>query len=109
MKFYTSVCRYGNKILYRGYENGQRIEERIPFSPTLFVESAKASGQYKTLYGVPCEPIEMGSMSEAQDFVKQYRDIPNFKVHGIPTLSRSSCLIDSPMMLNLIQPWSTFY
>ena len=82
MKFYTSVCRYGNKILYRGYENGQRIEERIPFSPTLFVESAKASGQYKTLYGVPCEPIEMGSMSEAQDFVKQYRDIPNFKVHG---------------------------
>ena len=82
MNFYTSVCRYGNKILYRGYENGRRVEERIPFSPTLFVESTKASGQYKTLYGVPCEPIEMGSMSEAQDFVKQYRDIPNFKVHG---------------------------
>lgn len=82
MKFYTSVSRFGNNILYRGYENGKRVEERIPFSPTLFVESSKASGKYKSLYGVPVEPIQMGSMSEARDFVSQYKNIPNFTVHG---------------------------
>ena len=82
MKFYTNVSRFGNNILYRGYENGKRVEERIPFSPTLFVESSKASGKYKSLYGVPVEPIEMGSMSEARDFVSQYKNIPNFTVHG---------------------------
>ena len=82
MKFYTNVSRFGNNILYRGYENGKRVEERIPFSPTLFVESSKASGKYKSLYGVPVEPIQMGSMSEARDFVSQYKNIPNFTVHG---------------------------
>ena len=82
MKFYTNVSRFGNNILYRGYENGKRVEERIPFSPPLFVESAKASGKYKSLYGVPVEPIQMGSMSEARDFVAQYKNIPNFTVHG---------------------------
>ena len=82
MKFYTNVSRFGNNILYRGYENGKRVEERIPFSPTLFVESSKASGKYKSLYGAPVEPIQMGSMSEARDFVAQYKNIPNFTVHG---------------------------
>ena len=82
MKFYTSVSRLGNQILYRGFEDGKRIQERIPFSPTLFIESPKATGKYRSLYGVPVEPVEMGSMSEAREFVAQYKGIPNFKVHG---------------------------
>ena len=82
MKFYTAVSRFGNQILYRGFENGKRIQERIPFSPTLFIESPKATGKYRSLYGVPVEPVEMGSMSEAREFVAQYKDVPNFRVHG---------------------------
>lgn len=82
MKFYTSVLRYGNNILYRGYEDGQRVHRRIPFKPTLFVESSKATGEFKTLYGASVAPMQFDSMSEAADFLKQYKDIPNFKVHG---------------------------
>lgn len=64
MKFYTNVTRYGNKILYRGVENGKRVQLRIPYKPTLFVESSRATGKYKTLYGKPVEPMEFGSMKE---------------------------------------------
>jgi DNA polymerase elongation subunit (family B) len=82
MKFYTNVTRYGNKILYRGVENGKRVQLRIPYKPTLFVESSRATGKYKTLYGKPVEPMEFGSMKEATEFMKQYEDVQNFGVHG---------------------------
>ena len=82
MKFYTNVTRYGNNILYRGYENGQRVQTKIPFRPTLYVESSRATGKYRTLYGKAVEPMEFDSMREATDFMKQYDDVPNFGVHG---------------------------
>ena len=82
MKFYTNVTRHGNKILYRGYDGGKRISHRVPFKPTLYVESSRATGKYKTLHGKPVEPMEFDSMREASDFVKQYEDVPNFSVHG---------------------------
>ena len=82
MKFYTNVTRVSNKILYRGYENGSRVERKIPYAPTLFVESSRASGKYKTLYGRSVEPMQFASMSEASDFMKQYENVPNFSVHG---------------------------
>ena len=44
MKFYTNVHTYGNSILYRGYENGNQIKEKVDnFYPTLYVESPKAT------------------------------------------------------------------
>ena len=82
MKFYTNVARHGNKILYRGYENGERVQHKIPYKPSLYVESSKATGKYKTLYGKSVEPIEFGSMREASDFIKQYEGMSNFNVHG---------------------------
>lgn len=82
MKFYTNVTRQGNKILYRGIQDGQRVQQRIPFKPTLFVESSRATGQYRTLYGKAVEPMEFDSMKEASEFIKQYEDVPNFGVYG---------------------------
>jgi len=82
MKFYTNVVRAGNKILYRGYESGSRVERRIPYTPTLFVESNRATGKYKTLYGKSVEPMQFGDMREASDFIKQYENVPNSSVHG---------------------------
>lgn len=82
MKFYTNVSRLGNNILYRGFENGKRIEERIPFQPVLFVESKKSTGQYQTLHGVPVEPVQLGSMREATEFLEKYRHVEGFGVHG---------------------------
>jgi hypothetical protein len=37
MAFYTSVNRYGNSILYRGYnDNGVAVNDRIKFKPKLY-------------------------------------------------------------------------
>jgi DNA polymerase elongation subunit (family B) len=82
MNFYTNVTRYGNKLLYRGYENGERVELRIPYQPTMYVTSRKATGKYNTLYGVPVEPMQFDSMKEATEFTKQYEGVKNFDVHG---------------------------
>ena len=81
--FYTSVERYGNNILYRGYENGQRVNHRIPFSPTLYVHTKKSEGDYKSLYGdLRLNPQKFGSMSEAKEFIEMYKDVANFGVYG---------------------------
>ena len=82
MKFYTYVTRYGNNLLYRGYENGSSVTRKIPYRPTLFVESPRATGKFKTLFGKSVEPMQFDSMSEASDFMKQYENVPNFSVHG---------------------------
>ena len=29
MNFYTNVSRYGNMLLYRGIENGKRVQKKI--------------------------------------------------------------------------------
>ena len=82
MKFYTSVSRYGNQILYRGYKDGVRVQERIPYKPTLFVQSPKATGKYRTLTGAPVSPMEFDSMRDASDFYNRYKDAANFDVYG---------------------------
>ena len=83
MSFYTCVNRYGNNILYRGYDDtGRPVKTRIPFEPTMYLVSPKATGEWNSLYGQPVEPIKLESMSEASDFIKKYKDIDNFQVHG---------------------------
>jgi len=83
LSFYTCVNRYGNNILYRGYDDtGRPVKTRIPFEPTMYLVSPKATGEWNSLYGQPVEPIKLESMSEASDFIKKYKDIDNFQVHG---------------------------
>lgn len=83
MSFYTSVHRYGNKMLFRGYDSkGNRIHKRVPFKPTFYLPSKKGNTEWTALDGTPVEPMQLESMSEAQDFNKRYEDVENFKVYG---------------------------
>lgn len=84
MSFYTSVHRYGNQILYRGYnDNGALVQERIKFKPSLYVRSASASSNSTySLDGTPVEKMQFDSMSEASEFVKLYDGVQNFKIYG---------------------------
>ena len=83
MSFYTCVNRYGNSMLYRGYNNrGEAVKKRVPFSPTLYLPSKNPNSEWKSLDGTRVEPIELDSMSEAMDFCKKYDDVENFKVYG---------------------------
>ena len=83
MNFYTNVCRVGNNILYRGYEDGKKVSKKISFKPKLFIETPKATGKYKSLYGNLVEPVEFDSLREASDFIKRYQDVTNFTIYGM--------------------------
>ena len=81
MKFYTSVEQAGNRLLVRGYNNGDRYSVRVPFNPTLFLPTKNFS-KWKTLEGECVEPHKFGSIAEARDFVKQYKEVPDFEIYG---------------------------
>ena len=84
-KFYTSVERYGNNILHRGYENGKRFSYRVPFQPTLYVHTPKAGEEgYKSLTegGLPLSPHKFGDMREAKNFIEEYKGVHGMKTFG---------------------------
>lgn len=81
MNFYTSVSRYGNNILYRGFEDGQRVDRKIPFMPTLFIPTPKETG-WTNLKNLPVQPVTFDTMREAGDFIKKYDGVDNFPIYG---------------------------
>ena len=81
MEFYTSLQRYGNNILYRGYKDGRRISVKVPFSPTLYVPVEKPTA-YKSLDGKYVEPCKLESMRDAKEFVERYKEVANFEIYG---------------------------
>ena len=81
MKFYTNVEQAGNRLLVRGYEGGSPFSYRVPFNPTLYVASKNYS-EWKTLEGKCVEPLKLGSINDAKDFVKKYREVEKFDIYG---------------------------
>ncbi len=80
--FYTSVARFGNQLLYRGYnKNGARATHKIKFQPHLFVPSRNES-EWKTLDGYNVDRVDFPNMSSARDWIKQYSDVDSFKIYG---------------------------
>ena len=83
MNFYTSINRYGNTLLYRGYsQDGKRVMRKINYSPTLYLQSKKKFTEWKGLDGIPVEPMEFSSMKEAGNFIRRYEGVDNFKIYG---------------------------
>jgi DNA polymerase elongation subunit (family B) len=81
--FYTSVDRFGNSLLYRGYDSdGKKVFQRIKYKPTLYLESKKPSTTWKALDGTPVEPMQFDTMREVKEFEQTYNDIPSFKIYG---------------------------
>ena len=81
--FYTSVSRYGNNILYRGYDTeGKPDIRKIKYKPTMFVQSQKPNTEWRGLDGTPVDPIQLGSMREAKDFIESYGQIDNYNIYG---------------------------
>ncbi len=82
MAFYTSVNRYGNSILYRGYtDNGTSIIKRHKFAPRLFVP-IKDESKYKSFDGGNLKEIQFNKMTDARDFIDTYDGTSNFKLYG---------------------------
>jgi len=82
MKFYTSVNRYKNDILYRGFNHaGVRVESKEKFSPTLYTTSSSDSG-WSTLRGHSVEPKAFKTMSSARQFLDAYSEVEGYEIHG---------------------------
>lgn len=79
-KFYTSVERFGNSILYVGYEGSRRVVERIKFQPTLFVPTNKET-EWRTLDGIAVAPVMPGDMRDCKEFIETHT-ASNFTIHG---------------------------
>ena len=81
MKFYTNVEQAGNRIFVRGYEGGYKFKDKVNFDPTLYMPTSNFS-EWRTLDGHCVEPMKQGSISEAKETVKRYRDVANMEVYG---------------------------
>ena len=84
MSFYTSVVRYGNSLLYRGYtDTGKRVYKKEHFSPRLFVP-AKVDTKWRGLDGSVIGPVDFNNMREAKQWLEQYKDVSGFNIYGNP-------------------------
>jgi DNA polymerase elongation subunit (family B) len=79
--YYTNVVTYGNNILFRGIKNGRRVQDKVPYSPTLFLPT-KRNTEWRSLFNEPLEPRQFETLREARDFIKKYEDVSNFKIYG---------------------------
>lgn len=82
MKFYTNCLQWGSKILYRGYENGRRVLDKAEMSPVLFTPSKKKTTEWHSLYGQNLDEVKFGDIRDAKEFVKSYKEVSNFEIHG---------------------------
>lgn len=83
IKFPVNVKQYGDNILYIGYENGQRVQKKIPFKPTLYTTDQDGTSNIKCYDGTPVQPINFDSIKEAKDFIKTYGQVDNMRLFGM--------------------------
>jgi len=76
MQFYTNVTPWGNTLLVREYVNGERINRRVKYSPTLFCKVIKET-KHKTLDGQFVTPVKHDTIKEAKEWLKSYADQPH--------------------------------
>ena len=82
MKYYTNIYTHGNQILERYIEDGERKMRKVPYEPTLYVNSNKQTA-YKTIHGKQVEPRPFDSIRDARDFIRDYGKTSNSPVYGM--------------------------
>lgn len=107
MKFYTSVLQWGSKILYRGYDSGRRVVIKDEMSPSLFIPSKKTKTEWTSLYGQPLEEMKLGDIREAKEFVKNYKDVSNFEIHGMDSFNYQYITQNYPKTIDYDASWMT--
>ena len=83
MQFYTNVTPWGNTLLVREYVNGERVNRKIKYSPTLFCKVIKET-KHKTLDGQFVTPVKHDTIKEAKEWLKSYEDQPHL-IYGNTT------------------------
>ena len=79
MDFYTNVSVRGGSVLYRGWRDGRRVQQKIPFHPVLYTKSNKTDSEFTTIHGMPVEAIPFDTVHEANgmsNFVCKFFMVP---------------------------------
>ena len=76
MKFYTNIVQWGNSLLVREVENGERKNYRVKYSPTLYARVNKETA-YKTLSGDYVSPIKHPTIKDAKKWLDNYKSQKN--------------------------------
>jgi DNA polymerase elongation subunit (family B) len=80
-KFYTSVVKYGNKLLFRYVNNGKSYSSKISYGPALYVPVNKQTN-HRSLDGYNIHEMRFQDLNEAQDFADRYKEVKNTKIFG---------------------------
>lgn len=77
---YTSVTQKYNKIFFRGYKDGKRIQySNITYKPCLYSPTNDETG-FRSLHGKNLVESTFESIGEAKAYIKQYKDVQ--QLHG---------------------------
>ena len=98
MNFYTNIVRWGNNLLLREVVNGQRVNTRVKYSPTLYAPFSKQT-PYKTLDGRYVKPQNFNTMKDASVWVEQHKNQPHM-VYGNTLYSYSYLAEQYPDRIN---------
>ena len=82
MSCYTNIYTHGNQILERYIEDGERKMRKVPYEPTLYVNSNKQTA-YKTINGKQVEPRNFDSIRDARNFIQSHGQVSNSPVYGM--------------------------
>lgn len=80
-KFYTSVVKYGNKLLFRYVNNGKSYNSKISYGPALYVPVNKQTN-HRSLDGYNLHEMRFEDLNQAQEFADRYKEVKNTKVFG---------------------------
>ena len=85
MSFYTSVVRYGNSMLYRGYDpKGKKVYKRDPsFQPEFFVSSQKET-DWRGLDDSSIGSVSFAGMREAKNWLEENKQVSGRNLYGNP-------------------------
>ena len=76
MRFYTNITQWGNNLLLREVVNGERINRKVKYSPTLFASVLKET-PYKTLEGKYVAPVKHDTIKDAKEWIEGYKQQPH--------------------------------
>lgn len=80
MRFWTDVSLSGSKILYRGYENGRKVQRQVKYQPYLFIQDH--AGDYRSLDGKKVKKKPFNSIWDAKQYIERNRGISNNPIYG---------------------------
>ena len=76
MNFYTNVTQWGNNLLVREVVNGERVNTKVKYKPTLYA-AVQEPTPFKTLKGKYVTPIQHNTIKEAKEWIEGYSNQPD--------------------------------